>query len=472
MFPSTHPKSDLSVQDRLSSIPSVHEILNDPEFVAACGDLSCEVRTRLIRRSLRLHREEIARDARARVEKRHRTAISMCIAAAEFIQQEFPKRVINGTGVLLHTNLGRSPLGHTSVAMGGTGLEGYSSIEWDPFTQERGDRCLPLEVRLQMLTGAEGAVIVNNCAGALLLALSEIARDRQVLVSRSELVEIGGGFRIPEIISLSGCSLVEVGTTNKTRLSDYAKRMNSESVILKVHQSNFYQCGFVEHVRAKELVRLGRQHGVPVIEDNGSGLVVNSDDISLSNIPSVLESVSEGIDVVCFSADKLFGSVQAGIIVGKNSVLSRMRKHPLYRVLRLDKGRIASLHKVLGEYLADRSEALPLWRMRKRSVEELRSIIDKLDLTQYRSEKFSINVVDLQGTFGGGSNPDQSFLSAGVELHHDDYSCDGLRRYFGARAIPIVGYIKKDRFIIDIRTFFDADFVELKAALSDLGNKK
>ena len=456
------------MKHQLYDIPSVHDILNDHSFDRACGALSHVARSRLVRATLHLYRERLRTNATERRLPPPCTPLMACVDAARLVQQRFPKRVINGTGVLLHTNLGRCPLGPPSGPTDSRSLGGYSSVEWDFETQERGDRCRPVELRLQLLTGAEAAVLVNNCAGALLLALSAVASGREVLVSRSEMIEIGGGFRIPEVIALSGCILREIGTTNKTRLNDFERNASPGSVLLKVHQSNFYQKGFVEQVSIEGMVALGRQFGMAVIEDNGSGLVVQSSDATLANEPSVLKSVALGVDAVCFSADKMFGSVQAGIVVGKSALVSKMRTHPLYRAIRLDKGRIASLHEVLGTHLAGRTAEIPLWHLRNRTLEQLQRCLDQLDIPLHQTDSLSIRCLSLQATFGGGSNPDKSFASLGLELHHREISPDALRRYFGARAIPIIGYIRKRRFIIDVRAFFDADFDELRDALSEL----
>lgn len=456
----------------LAALPSVHEILRDPAFRAACGDLADPFRTRLVRRAVDSHRQALLEDP----EEWHEpgpifsSILDQCIQEAEALQTPFPRRVVNGTGVLIHTNLGRAPLGALVEALNESDLGGYTDLEWDPESQERGNRDLQLQRQLQLLTGAEAALVVNNCAGALMLALNTLASNKQVLVSRSELVEIGGSFRVPAIMEASGCRLREVGTTNKTNLRDFEEHVvPGSSVLLKVHQSNFVQRGFVQRVPIDEMVALGRRLGVPVIEDNGSGLIANEYAVLLQDEPRVLDSLDRGVDIVCCSADKLFGSIQAGILLGTAEHIEALRRNPLYRVLRLDKVRLALLDRTLKLYLNGDAGSLPLWRLFHASLDELEARIAQLRLPKSGTRWLSVRSTPLQGRLGGGSNPEAVFESLGLELRHRELSGEALKRRFATRLVPIVGYVQQGCFYLDLRTCFPEDLPELQRALDELG---
>ena len=457
----------------LAALPSVHEVLRDPAFQAASARLADVYRTRLVRQVVERHRQQLRSGSMSSCEPEQiaEIVIRTCIREAQAILQSSPRRVINGTGILIHTNLGRAPLGELIQELDTRALAGYTDLEWDAASQQRGNRDQALQRQLQLLTGAEGALVVNNCASALLLALNTLAAGKEVLISRSELVEIGGSFRVPEIMEASGCRLREVGTTNKTRLSDFEQhRSAGAGVLLKVHQSNFVQRGFVEQVAVEELVALGRRLGVLVIEDNGSGLLEDEELDLLHDEPKVIESVQKGVDVVCSSGDKLFGSIQAGILVGKAEWIAAMRKNPLYRVLRLDKVRMAILDQTLKRYLAGGASALPLWRLFHTSLDELEARIQRLRLPGRDTRWACCELVPLRAKLGGGSNPETSFPSIGLELLHCDLSAEALKRRFAMRAIPIVGYVQQDRFYVDVRTFLPDDFAELQGVLDELSN--
>jgi L-seryl-tRNA(Ser) seleniumtransferase len=455
----------------LAALPSVHEVLHNPAFQSASAQLADLYRTRLVRQVIQRYRNELRADRGKSADPERLTAavVEQCIREAEAVKRSFPRRVINGTGVLIHTNLGRAPLGELIEELDTQAIAGYTDLEWDSETQERGNRELPLQRQLQLLTGVEAALLVNNCASALFLALNTLAAGKEVLISRSELVEIGGSFRVPEIMRASGCVLHEVGTTNKTRLSDFEEHATpGASVLLKVHQSNFVQRGFVEQVTIEELVALGQRLQIPVIEDNGSGLMTAADAAVLDQEPRVMESLRKGVDVVCSSADKLFGGVQAGILLGKAEHVAAMRKNPLYRVLRLDKVRMALLDRTLKYYLAGRAAELPLWRLFHASAEELNAWAASLRLPGPRMRWAVCRLVPLQAKLGGGSNPEASFESLGLELVHRDLSADVLKRRFATREVPIVGYVQQDHFYLDLRTVFPDDFAEIQRALDEL----
>lgn len=438
----------------LDILPPVHQLLDQLRKDPTLPPVAEIYLKRLVREAVDSFRKEISAQ---RTRGKSRSNLSDAIVErvshqARALLKPFPARVINGTGVILHTNLGRAPLGDA--------LSGYSNLEWDAASQKRGNRDAPISDQLRVLTGAGASLAVNNCAAALLLALSSMARNKRVLVSRSELVEIGGGFRIPEILETSGCDLVEVGTTNRTRLADYERKaVRGESVLLKVHQSNFVQRGFVSSVSLAELAALGTRLRIPVIHDVGSGLLRRSAAPALAAEPSVEQSLAAGASIVVFSGDKLLGGVQAGLAVGKRSFIDSMHNHPLYRALRLDKVRLALLHHTFASYIQGSEGNLPVWRfMKEARLEQARSLLRLPEWAQW---------VKLEAQAGGGSNPESGFESWGLALRHPHHSPGRLKESFAARRIPILGYVRHDAFCIDVRAFFDGDFAELQQALEE-----
>lgn len=456
----------------LASLPSVTEVLQDSAFVRASAGLGDEYRTRLVREVLNEHRKRLRDGAGAGVkpESVAVNVVAACVHEAQALARAFPRRVVNGTGVLIHTNLGRAPLGSVIEELDREALSGYTDLEWDAESQSRGDRDAALQRQLRLYTSAEAALVVNNCASAIFLALNTLAADKEVLVSRSELVEIGGSFRVPEIMEASGGKLREVGTTNKTRIGDFERYARAgTSVLLKVHQSNFVQRGFVEQVDVGELVALGSRLGIPVIEDNGSGLMHAGDEPVLAEEPRVPTSLAKGVDVVCCSADKLFGSVQAGILLGRAAHIAAMRRNPLYRVLRLDKVRMALLSRTLRMYLSGRPAEVPLWHAFHASLDELSRKADQIRTPVHGSRWAACRRVPVRSKLGGGSNPEADFESLGLELEHRELSAEEVKRRFAARPIPIVGYVQHDRYYLDLRTIFAHDIPELQGALDELG---
>lgn len=445
-----------SVNVSLKILPPIHEIL----AAAATDGMADVYRTRLARDVLSRFRDRLQAEPAA---FRDRAAIREAIVAevnreARALLKPFPSRVINGTGIVLHTNLGRAPLGNAFSEIDMTVVARYSDLEWDASSQKRSSRDRYLGGVLRVLTGGESALAVNNGAGALLLVLNTIAAQKDVLVSRSELVEIGGGFRVPEIMEASGCRLVEVGTTNKTRIEDFAKKAKArQSVLLKVHQSNFVQRGFVESASLAEMADLGKRLRIPVVYDNGSGLLFRPEVPVLESEPTVEQGLKDGASVVVCSADKLLGTVQAGLIVGKASIADQARRNPLYRTLRLDKLRLTLLHHALTKYLTGSQRTLPIWQM---TMADLESVRDRLRLRD------GIEWVTLKAQTGGGSNPEESFESFGLRFSRG--SAQALKERFAGRAIPILGYIQGNAFHLDARTFFPDDFAEVQKAIDEL----
>ncbi len=371
--------------------------------------------------------------------------------------------VINATGVIIHTNLGRAPLSLEARAAMEAVARGYSNLEYDLDIGRRGSRYVHAEELLCQLTGAEAALVVNNNAGAVLLILTALARGQEVIISRSQLVEIGGGFRIPDVMRQSGTRLVEVGTTNRTHRQDYEEAIGPETALLmRVHHSNFKIVGFSHEVRLAELVDLGRQHGLTVVDDLGSGALLDTATYGLAHEPTIQESVAQGVDLVCCSGDKLLGGPQAGIILGRGELVARLKRHPLTRALRVDKTTIAGLSVTLRHYLEGQAvEKIPVWRMIATPLEVIearaRTWAEKL------AEAGAVSVVEGRSTVGGGSLPDETLPTRLVAIQAP--SPDELARRLRGGEPPVVGHIEDDRFLLDPRTVLPEEEEELIAAV-------
>jgi L-seryl-tRNA(Ser) seleniumtransferase len=355
--------------------------------------------------------------------------------------------VINATGVILHTNLGRAPLSQAAVQAVMGVSAGYSDLEYDLDKGERGLRTAGVERLLTHLTGAEAALVVNNNAAAVLLALSALAKRRRVVISRTQLVEIGGGFRVPEVMSQSGAILVEVGTTNRVHLTDYVEALNAPAVaIFRAHHSNFRIVGFSSEPELAELATLAHQHEVWLIDDLGSGALVDTQRFGLAHEPTVQESLAAGADLVCFSGDKLLGGPQAGIIVGRKVLLDKLRKHPLARAVRVDKLCLAALAATLEHYLKDEFErTIPVWQMIARPEKQIKARAAHWAKTLELGE-----VVSGQSTVGGGSLPEETlptFLLA-LSVPQPNKFLTLLR----AQNPPIIARVDNDRVVLDPRT--------------------
>jgi L-seryl-tRNA(Ser) seleniumtransferase len=377
------------------------------------------------------------------------------------------RRVINATGVIIHTNLGRAPLAEAAVARIRELAVGYTNLEYDVDAGRRGTRDTHAEALLCRLTGAEAAVVVNNCAAATLLALAALARGREVVMSRAELVEIGGGFRVPDVMAQSGARLREVGTTNRTRAADYALAISEATgAILRVHPSNFRIEGFVERAPLAELVALSRRFSLPVIEDLGSGFapLARTDITPLAQEPTVQHSIAAGVDVVCFSGDKLLGGPQAGVIIGRTALLAKIRKHPLLRALRVDKLTYAALEGTLAEHLAGRAdEAVPVLRMARLSAHAIGGRADRT-AAALRAAGWEAELVDGVSTIGGGSAPGTGLPTRLIAVARAGETADGLDARCRALETPIVGRIENDRLVLDLRTVREEEDEEIAVA--------
>ncbi len=367
--------------------------------------------------------------------------------------------VINATGVIIHTNLGRALLSKSAQAALLAAAGAYNTLEFDLETGKRGSRLVHAGRILRDLTGAEDALVVNNNASALILILSALAKGREVIISRGQLVEIGGGFRIPAIMRESGAELVEVGTTNRTRISDYEAALTENSaMLLRVHSSNFKQVGFVEQPTLYDLTALARDRGLLAVDDLGSGSLIDTAQFGLDHEPTVQESVAAGVDLVCFSGDKLLGGPQAGIIVGRSDALAKLKRHPLARALRVDKLTYAALIATLEHYRRDEAlEEVPVWRMISRSLEDIRETAESW------AAQVGGLVVSGESTVGGGSLPGTSLPTALLAIERDspDRALEQLR---GADP-PVVARIAAGRVLLDPRTVLPEQETDLLAAL-------
>jgi L-seryl-tRNA(Ser) seleniumtransferase len=375
--------------------------------------------------------------------------------------------VINATGVVVHTNLGRAPLPQSAVERVSDVARSYATVEYDIERGQRGRRDVHAEGLLRRLTGAEAAVVVNNNAAATLLILAALASGREVIVSRGELVEIGGGFRVPDVMAQSGALLREVGTTNKTRAADYAAAISERTaLILRVHPSNFRIEGFTERPQLAELVALGRRFTIPVIEDIGSGHLGGNGPHPLAHVePAVDASISAGVDACCFSGDKLLGGPQAGIIVGRTDIVAALRRHPLLRALRADKMTYAALEATLAEYAAGRAaETVPVQRMLTMTAEEIRTRAEKLAALVSNLSGWRADLIAGVSAVGGGSAPGVELPTWLVAVERSGTSADALEAALRALRPPIVARIDRDRVVLDLRTvaeMCDARIVEL-----------
>ncbi|OEU67342.1 MAG: L-seryl-tRNA(Sec) selenium transferase [Desulfobacterales bacterium PC51MH44] len=386
------------------------------------------------------------------------------------------KRIINATGIVVHTNLGRSLLANDAVENLLTIAGRYSNLEYDLSEGMRGSRYSIVEDILCELSGAEAAMVVNNNAGAVFLCLETIAKGKKVVVSRGELVEIGGSFRIPDVMAKSGGILKEVGTTNRTHLKDYENAIEHETgLLLKVHKSNYSVVGFTADVSLEELVAIGRKFQIPVMEDLGSGTFVDFSKYGLLKEPTVQESVAAGADVVTFSGDKLLGGPQAGIIVGKNDLLDRIKKNPIARALRIDKLTLAALESTLRRYRnIDREiDSIPTLRMLTLPFGHIEAKAKELGkmLQDIGNSRLSVTLIDISSRPGGGALPLLKLPSKGVGVKVQGVSANAIEKHMRSNKLPIIGRIEEDYFIMDLRTILDDELTIIKNAFDNMLKK-
>ena len=426
----------------LRELPSVDALLTDARVRAAEERHGHDVVVAAARAALTRAREEI-RAGYEPADPVERTLAELEAALAPRL-----RRVLNATGVVVHTNLGRAPLASEALARVVDTASGYSNLEYDLDAGTRGSRQDHVASLLRELTGAGGALVVNNNAGAVLLALAALAEGRQVLASRGELVEIGDGFRIPDVLARSGAELVEVGTTNRTGVADYERMIGERTaVVLRVHQSNFRIVGFSEQPPLRELARLAERHGLVLVDDLGSGVLA-----PLRDEPTVAESLRAGADLVCFSGDKLLGGPQAGIVVGRAELVERLRRHPLQRALRADKLTLAALEGTLAAYRSGRAR-LPVLRMLEEPVERVRARAERL------AELTGAEVKETVARAGGGALPLAEFPSYACALPLE--LAAPLRR----AEPPLIGIVRDERLLLDCRTLADDEVEEAARAI-------
>ena len=383
------------------------------------------------------------------------------------------QRVVNATGVVLHTNLGRSLLAEAAVQNLISIAERYSNLEFDLSQGMRGERYSAVDSLICEITGAESAMAVNNNAGAVLLCLDTLAKGRGVVVSRGELIEIGGSFRIPDVMAKSGAILREVGTTNRTHLKDYESAIDKETgLLMKVHTSNYSVVGFTAEVSLRDLVSLGKKHHLPVMEDLGSGTFIDFSRYGMLKEPTVQETVAAGADVITFSGDKLLGGPQAGVIVGKQEILDQIKKNPITRALRIDKLTLAALESTLRLY-RDEAEALtaiPTLRMLTAPAASIEARATRLSalLEKRGGSRMTVRVLDCTSRVGGGSIPLLSLPSRCVAIRIEGWSANRIETAMRGHKPPVIGRIEDDRFIMDMRTVQDDEILMIEKAFVQL----
>lgn len=440
------------MENPLAGLPRVDRVASHAALDGARRRLGAEATTRLVRRAVEEARSAVKGGAACP------SVDEVAARAAALAQEALSARarpVINATGVVLHTNLGRAPLAAEAVAALAASAGRYTSIEIDLGTGRRGARAAFAEGGLAQLAGAEAALVVNNNAAAVLLALSALAMGKKVLVSRGELIEIGGGFRVPEVCARSGATLVEVGTTNRTRLGDYERAMEEGGVaaVLRVQQGNFKQIGFVERPEGRALAELAHARGALVIEDLGGGAMIDLAGLGLSGEPTVRECVGAGADVVCFSTDKLLGGPQGGALVGKAAWVEKARRDPLARALRMGRLPLVALEATVALYLEGRAAEVPAVAALRRGVAEVRARAERW-CEALRGRGVEAEVVELEGAVGGGALAEAAVRSAGVAIAGQ---AEGIAARLRAGEPKVVGRIQEGRVVLDARTVLEGE---------------
>ncbi|MDH4099039.1 MAG: L-seryl-tRNA(Sec) selenium transferase [Nitrospirota bacterium] len=453
-----------SRQAELRRLPSVEEVLQVPALAPWIETLSRAVVTAVVRDQLASIRKAVVDGADCPDE----SAIHGRIAAALKQKSLSTLRpVINATGVILHTNLGRAPLSKAAIQALTEVAAGYSNLELDLSSGKRGRRAPFMEELVRHLTGAESALVVNNNAAALLLALGTLANGKEVIISRGELVQIGGGFRIPDILQQSGAKLKEVGTTNQTYASDYEKAIGPDTaMILRVHHSNFRMLGFTHQAERRDLAALAERHNILLVEDLGSGAVADTAAFGMEHEPTPADSLAAGVHLVCFSGDKILGGPQAGILAGRKTLVEQMRRHPLLRAIRVDKLQAAALQATLIDYLKGEPEKRnPVWQMLSATIDSLRLRAEELAAT-LKNAGIAAEATPCTSAMGGGSLPEQDMPSYGVTVT-PAYPVNEEEEKLRTGETPIMARIEEDRLVLDLRTVLPGQDDTLVKALCD-----
>jgi L-seryl-tRNA(Ser) seleniumtransferase len=459
-------------QEQLRLLPSVDELLHSSSGQQLVQQYSRSMTLRAVRASIAQARTQIRRGAPC-------PSSDELLTVAENLLDESQRPslqpVINATGVIINTNLGRSPLSQEALQAVQRVAGGYTNLEYELEAGERGSRHAHVSALLCELTGAEAALVTNNNAAAVLLALSTLAAEREVIISRGQLVEIGGGFRVPDVMRQSGCELVEVGTTNRTRLSDYMAAITERTaLLLTVHQSNFQIVGFTESTPVEAMAELAHQQELLLMDDLGSGCLLASERYGLGHEPMPQERIAAGADVVCFSGDKLLGGPQAGILVGKAAVLEHISRHPLMRAMRIDKMTLAALEATLRHYQREEAETrIPIWRMIAASPGSIAgraaSWVSKL-----QKDGIPARMQRGESTVGGGSLPGETLPTTLLALDAGNLSIplDELAKRLRLRSAPLIVRILRDALLIDPRTVLaEQDSEVVQALIDELGKE-
>ncbi len=451
--------------DKLKNIPSVDKILKQEQIQSLIESHNRTFIVKVIRKAT----DELRQELNASEEELSKEILleSILTKVKKMVSKATGgtlQKVINGTGVVLHTNLGRAPLGQKAIGYMSEMAANYNNLEMNLEKGERGSRYWHVEELLTYLTGAEAALVVNNNAAAVLLSLTTIAKGKEVIVSRGQLIEIGGGFRIPEVMKLSGAKLVEVGTTNKTYITDFRNAITEDtSLLFSAHTSNYKVIGFTEEVKLEDLVKLGREAGVPVMQDLGSGILYNLGDWGLKKELTVQECAASGADIITFSGDKLLGGPQAGVIVGKKEYIEKMKKNQLLRALRVDKITIAALEGTLIEYLGGNpKQEIPVIHMLTCSSDELNRRAEKLCNLLSRSigslDKIScIAKVELDDMVGGGAYPTYKVPGYGVEIDFRGVHLETVAKKLRLNNPAVLTRKQDDKMLISVRTLLPGD---------------
>lgn len=455
-------------QQALRELPSVETLT---QKLAGSSALPRAMVTHFVQRQINVFRESILTgNAISRADIESQVGQQLNAFAASRLQP-----VINATGVIIHTNLGRSPLGVQAAETLTKIATGYCNLEFNLTDGNRGKRAGYLETALAALLGADAATAVNNCAAALVLALRYLCKGdkNEVIVSRSELVEIGGGFRIPEILETSGAKLIEVGATNKTNLNDYAKAITpNTAMILKVHRSNFYIGGFTEEPQVTELAALAHEHGLPLMEDIGSGAMMATEDLApIDHEPTPQEALRHGIDLVCFSGDKLLGGPQSGIIAGRNDLISGIKKEPFFRAVRCDKLILTVLQECVDTYLATqpdkKSAGVPALDFISQSPGQLQERAEKLIASLDTPIQEMCGISETTARTGGGTMPRSEIPSIAVSIRPVGISLNKLTGKLRTGSPAVVGVVENEQLHLDLRTVFPHQDGDIKKALSE-----
>lgn len=444
------------------SIPKTDQILENPQIISLINKYNKQSVLSSIRNKTEDLRTNIkTEEDEEKVALRINNLINEITRDVEKLLSFNLKRVVNGTGTILHTNLGRAVISDKIAERIKNIVTGYSNLEYDIEKGERGSRYSNFEETITKITGAQAAVVVNNNAGAVLLILSALAKDKEVIISRGELIEIGGSFRIPDVMIQSGAKLIEVGTTNKTHLFDYENAITSETAaLLKVHTSNYKILGFTESVSLTDLNQMKLKHNIPIIEDLGSGVLVDLRRFGLSYERTVQESIKEGADIVCFSGDKLLGGPQAGIIIGKKEYIEKIKKHPLTRALRIDKFTAIALESIFHEYLDEEKAItnLPVLNMIKKQDLEIKQEATNLYIKLVdRIKNCELFLAPCYSQIGGGSLPLEKISSYCLKIRPHLMSVNDLEKKIRTSNNPIIGRIEDDYLLIDFRTILQGE---------------